>query len=185
VSATIVIIVTDVRSPKQFMAMSLEERRRSSIGWKAQPSRTGRHPDAVLVMATNISLDVLELELDEDPKTGEKVRSFMIDRKTIEGVVPRLDKLVNADRDATAKALIAKVGGEASPERLGRVTEALKAGTWPTNDDAAEEAAAFAKHVFGYGEAASLSGLGLCWEYRGDFPLGDQNIVAPSQASSS
>jgi hypothetical protein len=171
VSATITIIATPVKSPKQFKAIELEERRRSSLGWKVFPSRTGRHPDAVLLTATGIDLAVLELEQERDPDSGEIVKSFIIDEKTLEEVVPRLEALIDANRDATAQALVAKVGGTANIER---VTECLKDGTWPEEADAAAEAAAFAKNLWGYGRFASLAGLGICWEYRGDFPLGDK-----------
>jgi hypothetical protein len=170
VSATVTIIATEVQSPEQFQAMSLEERRRSSLGWRVFPSRTGRHPDAVLHSATGINLGVLELsEVEHDPLTGEIVRSFMIDRRTLEDVVPRLVALVETDREATAQALVANVGASASLER---VALALKDGTWPETADAAAEAAAFAKTLWGYGRFACAMGQGICWEYRGDFPLG-------------
>ncbi len=169
-SATITIIATDVRSPDQFQEIDLKERRRSSIGWRVFPSRTGRHPDGVLHRATKIHLGVLELEPQEDPETGESVLSFMIDMKTLDEVVPRLQALVDTNRDETARALVASCGGTANLER---VTAALKEGTWPDHDDAAEEAAAFAKNLYGYGRFASLAGLGICWEYRGKFEFAE------------
>lgn len=170
-SATIAIITTDVQDSQQFLAVSLEERRRSSVGWKSFSSRSGRHPHAVLILATKINLGALELDVREDPKTGESVRSYMIDRITLEEVVHRLRALVDADRNATAKALVETVGGGADLER---VSNALKEGDWPKSNDAAEEAAAFAKNLFGYGRFAGLTHLGICWEYRGEFVYGDR-----------
>lgn len=175
-SATITIIATDVRDPKQFMAMELTERRRSSLGWRSFPSKTGRHPDAVLWMASKVDLGAVELPPQEDLDTGESLRSYIIDRVTIEGVVPRLKALVDTHPHATAQALIARVGGPANPERVQRVLAALETGDWPIGNDAAKEAAAFAKNLFGYGGFASLAGLGICWEYRGAFALADAEL---------
>ena len=42
----------------------------------------------------------------------------------------------------------------------------------------AEAAAALAHHLLSYARVAVGVGNGLCREYRGDFPLGDQGLAS-------
>jgi len=173
VSATITIIATEVESPSQFESMYIDERRSVSSGWKSFPARSGRYPDGIVLQATNSDLGVFECDPDEDIDTGEKLHTFLIDRKTLVKVLPKLKAIVETNAATTARALVENVGGAAELER---VSDALKNGTWPEVDDAAAEAAAFAHHLLGYARIAVASGKGVCWEYRGEFPLADQKL---------
>ncbi len=175
-SATITIIATQVESPSQFESMYIDERRNVSSGWKTFPARSGRYPDGIVLQATNSDLGVFECDPDEDIDTGEKLHTFLIDKKTLAKVLPKLESIVELKAAATASALVAKLGGTANVER---VSEALKSGAWPETDDAAAEAAAFAHYLLKYARIAVTSGKGVCWEYRGEFPLADQEIVGP------
>jgi hypothetical protein len=170
VSATVTIIATEVESLAQFKRLEPVERRRISFGWEQFPSRSGRYPDRIFRKATGTELDMLRSPPDEDYENGEKLTSFIIDSTTLEGVIPRLEASVVANAAATARALVETVGETAE---LSRVSAALNGGTWPEIDDAAAEAAAFAHHLLAFARHAALSGSGICWEYRGDFPLAE------------
>ncbi|MCC6999030.1 MAG: hypothetical protein IT370_30735 [Deltaproteobacteria bacterium] len=165
-TATITIIATTVEEPDQFESMDTDERRYVSAGWQAFPARSGRYPDDVFLRATGVRLGIYEGKPEYDAQG--RLHSFIIDRRTLEKVLPDLVAAVEADPKATAGALVAECGGTAD---LAKVAAALQADTWPEGDDPAEEAAAFAHHLLKYARIAVNSANGICWEFRGDFPL--------------
>lgn len=126
------------------------------------------------MMATKIDLDVFECDPMTDIDKDERLHSFLIEKGDLPRVVPRLAELVESNADATARALVALVGGTAD---VARVSAALTSGAWPDGSDAAEEAAAFAYWLLNYSRIAVSGGMGICWEYRGAFPLADQPIA--------
>jgi uncharacterized protein (TIGR02996 family) len=179
VSATVTIITGHIEDPRLFRSMDFHERRRTSVGWKELPSRSGHYPSILLFRATQVDLGVIECEPKVDWETDEKVHSYLIDGRTLAERLPLLAAMVDSNAAATARALVAKVGDTAD---LAGVLDALKAGTWPDGNDAAAEAGAFAHHLLEYARLAVQFEMGVFWEYRGHFPWGDQEIVEGQSA---
>jgi hypothetical protein len=169
VSASITILATEVEDRRQFEALELADRRRLGVSSHSYPSRSGRYPHRVLVQATGIDLGVYEFPPDEDDyENGGTMQTFIIDGTTIEAVIPRLEAVVETNAEATARALVAMFGETTD---LARVSAAMESGDWPEAKDGATEAAAFAKHFLMLARYGALSGHGICFEYRGEFPL--------------
>ncbi len=165
-TATITIIATTVEDPDQFESMDLDERRHISAGWKTFPARSGRYPDDVFLRAAKVRLGIYEGKPERD--SAGRLHSFAIDWRHLEKVIPDLVAAVEGNPEATARALVAECGGTSD---VANVTAALQADTWPEGSDPAVEAAAFAHHLLKYARIAINSGNGICWEFRGEFPL--------------
>lgn len=167
-------MATRVEDIDQFESMLVDERRRVSGAFKTLPSRTGRFPDGVLLTATKSNFGVFECAPRKEVSTGLPLRTYVIARETLAEVLPRLEALVKTTPEDTARALVEATGGTSD---VASVTTVLTSGKWPELDDAAQEAAGFAHYLFKYARIAAGQGLGVCWEYRGEFPLGDQEIA--------
>jgi hypothetical protein len=172
-NAAITIIISPADDPDAFEEMTPEDRRRRGGGWTRFPVRSGRLLDTFFMFATHTDLGVFACAGELD--AGDRLATCLLDKVTLVGVLPTLARLVDARADDTARALWIH-GGQTGD--LGRIAEALRSGTWPSNDDPAEEAAAFAHHLLQHGRAAQELDMGVCWEYRG--PLRAQVSPPPT-----
>lgn len=163
-SASITIIGVPAEDPDSFEEMYLDERRNRSGGWDTFPLRSGRMLDAFFMKATSSDLGVYRGDEDKDDD-GVKLVTCLIDRETLVEVLPDLERLVETNADATARALQAHGDGKTGLERI---SAALKGGAWPESGDTAEEAAAFARQLLKFARTAVKDRMGVCWEYRGD-----------------
>lgn len=167
--ATLTMIVLPADDHDSFEAMSCDERRKQSSGCETYEVRSGLLVDSFFLTATNSDLAVTRAR-DTRDRDDKHVATAFIDQASLVTVLPTLAELVEAKSEATAQALCARRGAGASPSR---VAWALRTGTWPTNGDVAEEAAAFAHHLLRSARAAVDDQCGVCWEYRG------RVVVAP------
>ncbi len=161
---SITIITTTAKDPDQFEGMHLTERRERSVGWKQFPLRSGVYLDAFLMSATNSEFGVFGSAEKEVDAEGVEVKTRLIVSESVPLILPELAVMVEQKPDETARALVKHGGGAAD---VVRVTEALTTGAWPTGDDPAEEAAAFAFHLLTYARLAEETMKGICLEYRG------------------
>ncbi|MBA3462808.1 MAG: hypothetical protein H0T46_22825 [Deltaproteobacteria bacterium] len=161
---SVTIITTAAKDPDQFEGMLLTERRERSVGWKKFPLRSGVYLDAFLVSATDSDFGVFGSAEEEVDAEGIKVRTRLIVSESIPQILPMLMTMVEEKPDETARALVKHGGGTAD---VVRVTEALTSGAWPSGNDPAEEAAAFAHQLLTYARLAEETLKGICLEYRG------------------
>jgi len=168
VETTLTILCTEAEDPDQFEAMTLDERRERSGGWKTFPLRSRRMVDTFLLKATRSDFGVFdsaELPVDD---AGVAVKTCVIMRSSIREVVASLETMIERRPTETALALTKHGGGTAD---LGLVTAALTSGAWPTSGDPAEETAAFAFQLLVYARFALEDLRGVCWEFRGSVAL--------------
>ncbi len=166
VSATVTVMATSVEDLESFNSIDFGHRRYSSLGYEEFPARSGGFPHRVLREATKINLGLLEADPQTDFDKDQTVRGFVVLADKVEKLIPKLEKLVETDVDATAAALQKYACGTSD---LAVVNDALRNGTWPDTDDVAAEAAAFAYQMLKYARTA-VGGMGVCCEYNGEFP---------------
>lgn len=172
--AAVTIITTPADDLDAFEAMDVDERRRSSGGWKRFPVRSCRLLDTFFMFATHSDLGVFGCAPEHF--AGDPLTTCLWPRAQVVDVLPRLEMLVEANADATVGLLREHGGGLADPARI---AAALRTGTWPESGDPAEEAAAFAYHLMHHARAAQADRMGVCWEYRGE--LRAQVSAAPTE----
>jgi hypothetical protein len=161
--AAVTMFVTEADDPHAFEAMAPEDRRTRGGVWTRCPVRSGRLLDTFFMFATHVDLGVFACA--DEIRDGEKLKTCLLDKNTVAEVLPTVQRLVEAEAEATARALWEHAGGTGD---LARIGEALRTETWPTSDDPAEEAAAFAHHLLKHARDAKELGMGVCWEYRGE-----------------
>lgn len=155
-----------------FEAIEVAERRNRSAGWVSFPLRSGRRLCTFLMDATSTDLSVLGCDEVID-RAGWKVATALIADADIKQVLPRLEELVETNDAVTAYALVVHGGAR----NLDAIADALSSGTWPTNGDPAEEAAAFARHLLTLMRIAKKTLMGVCWEYRGDVTVAPKAVA--------
>ncbi|MCA9579083.1 MAG: hypothetical protein R3B40_27015 [Polyangiales bacterium] len=161
-SATVTIIVTPADDEEAFESMTVDERRRNGHEWVEFQLGSGRLLDTFFMKATDVDLSVLAC--GDRRREGGVLQTNLLARENVARVIAQLEKLLEVDADATARALGAHAGAGSDVER---VAAALSSGTWPDGGDPAEESAAFARQLLVHAVLARDAGMGVCWEYRG------------------
>ena len=157
-TTTLTLISLTITDPDSFEQLSLEERRSYGGSW-TYPVGSGRPLDTFLMKATKSDLGVFAFD-----KASDGSETCMIDQSTLVDDIAPLERLVETKRIETARALH-EHGKKAGS--LTQIEAALQSGTWPTNGDAAEEAAAFAHHLLRCARFGMENHMGVCWEVRG------------------
>ena len=156
---SLTLIIVHVTDPDSFERLSLEDRRRQSLGWKTFEIRSGRFLDTFLMKATGTDLGEFSYGESSDSE-GVPLTTCFIDEVTL----PRdLETLEGFLSDETAAQLCVHAG---RADRV-RVKRALQTGDWPDGGNPAEEAAAFAFHLLESAREAIRHKMGLCLEHRG------------------